>query len=53
LNEIARECETASGRLSEREREFVSDTVRWTVHGGKPTEKTSELVARDLPEVRR
>jgi hypothetical protein len=37
--EIACECENNFEKLREREREFVQDMVRRTVHGGEPTEK--------------
>ena len=35
---IASECEAHSGRLTEREQEFISDMVAWTAHA-TPTEK--------------
>jgi hypothetical protein len=52
-NEIARECEAASGRLNEREREFVGDMVRSTVRGGKPTEKQAKWLRAIYTRVRR
>jgi hypothetical protein len=52
-NEIARECEAASGRLNEREREFVSDMVRWTVRNGEPTEKQAKWLRSIYARVRR
>jgi hypothetical protein len=50
-HEIARECEAASGRLSEREREFVSDM--WTVRNGEPTEKQAKWLRSIYTRVRR
>jgi len=52
-NEIARECEAASGRLSEREREFVSDMVRGTVRDGKPTKKQANWLRAIYARVKR
>ena len=52
-NEIARECKAASGRLSERERKFVSDMVRWTVRDGKPTEKQANWLRAIYARVKR
>src|SRR5262249_37574836 len=45
-NEIALECEAASEQLSERERKFVGDMVRWTVRDGKPTNWLRAIYAR-------
>jgi hypothetical protein len=39
---IATECATHGARLRSHEKEFVDDMVRWTVHGGKPTEKQAK-----------
>ena len=37
------ECAAHSAQLhDDRERKFVNDIVRWTVHGGSPTEKQSK-----------
>ena len=52
-NEIARECAAHAARLQPREREFVEDMVRWTVHGGEPTEKQAKWLRSIWARVRR
>jgi hypothetical protein len=51
--QLARECEAASERLSEREREFVSDMVRWTVRDGGSTEKQGNWLRAIYARVKR
>jgi hypothetical protein len=51
-NEIARECKAAT-ELSERERKFVSDMVRWTLRDGKPTKKQANWLRAIYARVKR
>jgi hypothetical protein len=51
--EIACECEMHLGKLREREREFVQDMVRRTVHGGGLTEKQQKWLRDIYARVRR
>jgi hypothetical protein len=46
-HEIAVECAAHPGGLhSEREKQFVKDMVRRTVHGGEPTEKQASWLRK-------
>jgi len=52
-HDIACECAAHSARLrDERERKFVNDMVRWTVHGGEPTEKQAKWLRSIYARVR-
>jgi hypothetical protein len=52
-HDIACECEANQDKLSERERTFVSDMVRWTVLGGEPTEKQQKWLRSIYVRVQR
>jgi hypothetical protein len=52
-HEIACECAARESRLDGKEREFVADMVRWTVRGGKPTEKQAKWLRLIFMRVRR
>lgn len=42
-HDIACECAAHNAQLhDDRERKFMNDMVRWTVHGGSPTEKQAK-----------
>jgi hypothetical protein len=45
---IAGECAHSDRLRDQKEKDFVADMVRWTVHGGEPTEKTSEVASIHL-----
>jgi hypothetical protein len=49
---IASECEAHSGRLTEREQEFISDMVAWTLRKA-PTEKQQGWLLSIYGKVRR
>ena len=52
-HDIACECAAHSARLrDEREGKFVNDMVRWTVHGGEPTEKQAKWLRSIYARVR-
>ena len=52
-HDIACECAAHSARLrDEREGKFVNDMVRWTVHGGEPTEKQAKWLRSIYERVR-
>jgi hypothetical protein len=41
---IACECAAKSDRLyGQKKKDFVADIVRWTTHGGEPTEKQAKV----------
>jgi hypothetical protein len=52
-NDIARECAAQIARLQPREREFISDMVAWTTHGGMPTDKQAKWLRSIWARVRR
>ena len=53
-HDIATECAARPNRMhSERERQFVNDMVRRTVHGGEPTEKQASWLRKIYARVRR
>jgi hypothetical protein len=52
-HEIAKECAAHSHRLRENERQFIEDMVRWTVHGGMPTEKQRNWLRKIYVRMRR
>jgi hypothetical protein len=53
-HEIARECAAHESRLrDERERQFIHDMVRRTVHGGEPTEKQAHWLRAIYARARR
>jgi hypothetical protein len=52
-HEIACECAKHLDRLRENEKTFVEDIVRWTVHGGQPTEKQAKWLRSIYVRVRR
>lgn len=52
-HDIARECAAPGARLrDDRERKFVNDMVRWTVHGGAPTEKQAKWLRSIYARIR-
>ena len=52
-HDIACECAAHGARLRDkRERKFVNDMVRWTVHGGEPTEKQAKWLRSIYARVR-
>jgi hypothetical protein len=51
-HEIAIECAAHPNRLHEREKQFVKDMVRRTVHGGEPTEKQASWLRKIYARVR-
>jgi len=53
-HEIALECAAHENRLfGEREKQFVEDMVRRTVHGGEPTEKQAAWLRKIYSRVRK
>src|SRR5262245_15884739 len=53
-HDIATECAAHPHRLhSDREKQFVKDMVRRTVHGGEPTEKQASWLRKIYTRVRR
>jgi hypothetical protein len=50
-HEIATEC-AASPTLDARTSEFVNDMVRWTVNGGKPTDKQANWLRKIYARIR-
>jgi hypothetical protein len=53
-HEIAVECAAHPNRLHDgREKQFVNDMVRRTVHGGEPTEKQASWLRKIYARVRR
>jgi hypothetical protein len=52
-HDIACQCAAQSARLQPREKEFVEDMVRWTVHGGEPTEKQAKWLRAIYARMRR
>ena len=52
-HDIACECAARGAQLrDDRERKFVSDMVRWTVHGGSPTEKQAKWLRSIYARIR-
>jgi hypothetical protein len=53
-HEIACACrDDDNGNLGPRERKFVLDMVRWTVHGGEPTPKQAKWLRSIYARMRR
>jgi hypothetical protein len=52
-HEIAKECAARSHPLRNNEKRFVEDMVRWTVHGGMPTEKQRNWLRKIYVRMRR
>ena len=53
-HEIAPECAAHENRLfGEREKQFLEDMIRRTVHGGEPSEKQAAWLRKIYTRVRR